>query len=133
MCIGNPKGHIPPQVGCNDRKGSSEPVSLSPEDTVVYENVFKESLAMSLKGYILGRAHFVPEDMKVEVVEHTIGQQMRSSHQALKFVRFSGIFSLKASPYDLYRTYQTGIEALGPRRGGALPRAISSALLLWRC
>jgi CRISPR-associated endoribonuclease Cas6 len=76
---------------------------------IIDKEQFNKSLAMSVKGHVGGDIGFEPEELKVEVVRHTIGESMRQAGKPLKFVCFSGSFMLRAAPEDLHRIYQTGI------------------------
>lgn len=82
-----------------------------PRDNAVFdEEVFRASLAMSLKGHVAGSVFFEPENLKVEVIRHSIGKSSPSSGKPLQFVvGFSGSFTLKGAPEDLHRIYQTGL------------------------
>lgn len=79
------------------------------DNVIMDEEIFKASLAMSLKGHIAGAVDLQPENLKVEVIQHTIGDHMRSRGKPLKFVCSSGTFILRSSPENLHRIYQTGL------------------------
>lgn len=85
--------------------------SSRPRDNAVFDaDAFNESLAMSLKGHVTGGVYFEPEELKVEVVRHSIGKSRQQSGKPLKLVvGFSGRFALKGAPADLHRIYQTGL------------------------
>lgn len=79
------------------------------DNVVCDEESFAHNLSMSFKGHVEAPVKLIPEDLKVEVVHHTIGESMRAAGRPLKFVCFSGTFQLEGGPKDLHRVYQTGI------------------------
>ena len=92
-----------PKTAEPHRKGTQR------ENVIYDEETFNGSLAMSLKGCVNGSVGFEPVNLKAEVIQHTIGEHVRSMGRPLKFICSSGTFILSGSPEDLFRVYQTGI------------------------